>query len=146
MTPMSEANAVEFSANGLSTDALAVSAFRVFARSLNGPDDWDDADHHVWERTARKVTALIDNHLKAHADLSAKRLAMFTLAWAMGSEDYAEPWEKEPEPRRIAWEAVGRHLVNCLSREKSEVNFTELEDGMVARTREKILSLEEAKS
>lgn len=111
--------------NGMLSEDLAQTAYAAFHAALGLPAGWETAEQEGWENVARKAINLISvegDDEKAEVRLSAKQTAE-TLHFQFSITDRPEseipPFEALPVRTRLAWEAVARHLFNCLTSDGS---------------------------
>lgn len=121
------------SRNGTMSEDVAQTAYTVAQRCLGMPAEWESADHFAWDRLATKAMRFIDEAVDAEAELSARELAKTLFLFFKGNDTALarEQWGHMPEVLKLAWEAVGRHVVNCLDCEPGAISLREHEDKAV---------------
>lgn len=112
--------------NGMTSEQLAPSVFRVYAACMGEPGEWAQADPFTWDRIVTKAIRAIDENIEANVKGKWTDFAKTLCGWGHGlNED--EAWLKTGAKEHLAWEAVGRHLVNCLDSEPGAVDVADCE-------------------
>lgn len=96
-----------FLSNGLPEEALAHTAFNVFG----GDECWDTVDQVPWVKMARMVGKKIDDLIINESEASVSGLAGLVFYFLTGQEEIPESLGME---RRLAYNAVARHMVNVI--------------------------------
>lgn len=123
------------SANGYAFEDIAQTAYAVWCRCSGITVEWDDLpDKTPWLRLAEKAVRTIDEFIRTESALSKTFLAKKLFQWAYGIDDELcrEQWAGLMMHDLLAWEAVGRHLINCLDSEAGSVQMAEHENKIVA--------------
>lgn len=116
--------------NGMTSEQLAPSVFRVYSACMGEAGDWAQADPFTWDRITTKAIRVIDENIEAETRGSWKEMAI-TMCGFGRSLPPEEAWLKTGEKEHLAWEAVARHLVNCLDSEPGAVNVADLEPRII---------------
>lgn len=120
-------------ANKMTSEMLAPSIFKVYSTCMGEPGEWAQADPFTWDKIATKAIKLIDSNIRDQLSMSVKALAKTLCGWGHGV-DFAgveAAWDGATATEKSAWEAVGRHLVNCIDSEVNSVNVAELEERII---------------
>lgn len=131
------------SSNGFLVEDVAQTAYTIWSRCSGNPAAWESADQFAWLRLAQRAIVLIDGLIETEATFSHTELAKSLFSWAFGSDTNStlslrEKFHAAPLDERLVWEAVGRHLVNCLDAEAGAVSLSEHENRAVAWFRRKL--------
>lgn len=121
---------VDVSLSGHYSIDIAQTAFTVLHRCMGLDVKWEETDQLPWEGLARKAMKAIDAMILDESSLSFSEMARRLFGWAYG-EDALEGWEHLAPEVRSAWEAVARHLVNCLDSEVGAIKLADHEDKAV---------------
>ncbi len=111
-------------ANGMTSEFLAPSAYRVWTSCMELSTPWDSANQEAWDRVATSAIRIVDDNIAADASMSAQSFAMRLCEIA-----YQDPqkWDELSDRDRLVWNTVGRHIINCLDAEPGAVDPEKLE-------------------
>lgn len=112
------------SVNGFRSVEIAPSCYRVFCSIAGIAPDWEKEDQSIWDRMCCQAFRAVDQMIETEQAISFQQLAKAISIWA-GMPP--ESWEGLTPVWKTAWEAVGRHIVNCLDAEPGGVNVEEIE-------------------
>jgi hypothetical protein len=111
--------------NGMLSEDLAQTACAAFHTAMSLQHEWEHSDQDGWESVARKAINMMsvdgDNEATELA-ISAKQTAEilhFQFSITGRPEHEIPAFAELPLKSRLAWEAVGRHLFNCLTSDGS---------------------------
>ena len=109
--------------NSMEPAEVGATSYKVYA-SIMACDmpAWEHADQEAWASVGFKVAAAINAAIDSGTEMSIQTMAMTMAQWAGFTS-----WNELPQQCKVAWEAVVRHLVNCLHAEPGSVNVAELE-------------------
>ena len=117
---------MESSHNGLSAQSVAHTAYTVWATCSGLPDQWDKTDQEAWIHLAHNAIRLIDGSIQSESQISAVTLARTLYSW-FADDRTKDKFTVVDDRTKLIWEAIGRHLVNCLDSAPGSVTLSEYE-------------------
>ena len=114
------------SRNGFESIDIAQTAYTVWSSCSGAPVRWEDADQEAWSKLAERAIRAIDANIESQAEMSASELARTLFSW-FSYDPSRERFSGIDPHMKATWEAVGRHLVNCLDSEPGSVTLSENE-------------------
>ncbi len=131
--------------NGLEAGELGQTVYVVFHGALGRRcRPWQDVPEIDWLPWP-EVAALAINRLDlpenetATMEISAKELAQSLYRQFMAARQLEPTWDSLDGRERLAWEAVGRHLLNVIDSDSNAVDIPEAEQKIIEWAKNKQL-------
>ena len=112
--------------NGLTSEFLAPSAYRVWGACMDVETPWESAEQEAWDRVATMGIRIIDEKIEMEMAVSAFAFGRSLFVLAYGPESI-EKWPAASIREQKAWETVGRHIINCLDADPGSVDPERIE-------------------
>ena len=112
--------------NGLASEFLAPSAYRVWAMCMGVETPWEATEQEAWDRTCVVGIRTIDDNIERQGSVSASQFARMLFITAYGP-DAVDKWPDAGVREKKAWETVGRHMINCLDADPGAVDPAKIE-------------------
>lgn len=125
------------SANGFTSEVIAPSAYSVWRQCTGIAMGWESCQQEVWDKLVTQAIKLVDQNIANDAAMSAQSFARQLYIWAYGS-GAEQLWSEASEQEHLAWNTVGRHIINCLDAEPGTVDPDKLEPLSVRWFRKKL--------
>lgn len=110
--------------NGLTSEFIAPSAYRVWALCMAVDTPWEGTEQEAWDRVATIAIRTIDDNIITETPMSASSFSKALFACAYGPND---KWPELNIREKKAWETVGRHIINCLDADPGAVDPEKIE-------------------
>jgi hypothetical protein len=128
--------------NGLeaATD-LGATAYHVWHAVLGRPEQpWEKCDQVPWQEVAVMAISQIDlpQDEMAMLEVSAKQFAQDLHQQFLAAQGLEGDFEDLKPEEQIAWEAVGRHLANCIDADSAGVDIGTFEERVLEWAAERI--------
>lgn len=116
--------------NGFTSYDIAETCYAVWSNLTGITIPWQSADRQTWDRVATTAILMVDDWIETEVSISFSNFARSLFCLAYGPEAI-QKWDTISPQHKLVWEAVGRHIINCLDAEAAAVQTKHLEEQVI---------------